>query len=184
MIEIVVRERFLLFAIILSLLAPSTEISAGTNGSGSELIGSLADFCGFHQTIPPRKPKPRKKRKTKRKAVGARYVIVPAGIWGGNGIILNIGTNGATVKYDCADGKIEHALRMDAEGNFTANGVHIPGQPGPIRIDVKQTRQPARYVGNVSGDTMSLKVSLTDTSKVIGEFKLELGRTPRIHRCY
>ncbi len=113
-----------------------------------------------------------------------KLVTVPASVWGADHIILNIGAKGVTIQYDCADGQIEQSLMMDGHGNFAANGFHIQGQAGPVLKDATQTRHPAHYEGKISGDTMLLKVTLTETRKVIGEFTLKRGEIPEMTRCY
>ena len=114
----------------------------------------------------------------------AKLVTVPASVWGADHIILNVAAKGVTIQYDCADGQIEQSLMMDEHGNFAANGFHIQGQGGPVLKDATQTRQSAHYEGNIAGDTITLKVTLTETNKVIGEFKLERGKVPKMTRCY
>lgn len=114
----------------------------------------------------------------------AKYVAVSVSTWGGDGITLNIEANGATIEYVCADGQIEHALKIDGKGNFVANGVHRAGQPGPIRMDAEQTQVPATFKGKITGDTMTLRVTLKESGKMIGEFTLKRGTIPRMTRCY
>jgi hypothetical protein len=184
MVKTVVGDYFLIFALIVSLLTWPTEFCASTFASGSDFRSVRVEDDGSPQTIPTQKRKSKRKARAKRKSMIMKNVSVPVGAWGGDGIILNIEANGATIEYVCADGRIEQALKIDGNGNFAANGFHNPEQPGPISIDAKQTRQPAHYEGKISGDTMTLKVSFTGSSKVIGEFTLVRGRTPRMTRCY
>jgi len=126
----------------------------------------------------------KKKGKTGQKMNQSKLVLVPASTWGANGIKLAVEENAGTIEYDCADGQIEEPLKVDEQGNFTANGVHIRQKGGPIREDSPPPRQPARYQGKISGDKMTLKVTLTESGEVIGTFTLERGKTPRMHRCY
>jgi hypothetical protein len=113
-----------------------------------------------------------------------KLVSVPESTWGANGIRLAVEETAVKIEYDCADGEIEQSLKVDEQGNFTANGVHIRQKGGPIREDSPPPRQPARYQGKISGDKMTLKVTLTENGEVIGTFTLERGKTPRMHRCY
>ncbi len=125
-----------------------------------------------------------KKGKARQKMNQTKLVSVPESTWGANGIRLAIEENAAIIEYDCADGIIEETLKVDKQGNFTANGVHIRQKGGPIREDSPPPRQPANYQGRISGDKMTLKVTLSKTGEVIGEFILQRGKTPRMHRCY
>lgn len=113
----------------------------------------------------------------------AKLKTVPPGNWGAKGIGVTIKANGVDIEYDCADGRIEQKLSIDAKGNFKTSGVHIQSRPGPVHVDSPPEQKPARYEGKISGTTMKLKVVLTETNDVIGEFVLEKDRFPRIHRC-
>lgn len=126
----------------------------------------------------------KKKGKTGQKMNQTKLVSVPASTWGATDIRLAVEENAGTIEYACADGKIEEPLKVDEKGNFRANGVHIRQKGGPIREDSPPPRQPASYQGRISGDKMTLKVTLSETGEVIGNFTLERGKTPRIHRCY
>ena len=72
---------------------------------------------------------------------------------------------------------------IDTNGKFNTDGVHIPFHGGPVRIDEQPKRESARYEGKISGSIMTLKVILTESKKIIGEFTLERDKTPRIMRC-
>jgi hypothetical protein len=78
---------------------------------------------------------------------------------------------------------ISEPIRPDATGRFAVSGEHYPGHGGAVRIDEELVKRPARYVGSVRGDTMSLKVTLTDSNEVVGTFTLVLGRSPYVFKC-
>ena len=40
------------------------------------------------------------------------------GSWGGSHIRLEVGTNSATIDYDCANGTIEGPFNLDSKGRF------------------------------------------------------------------
>lgn len=127
-------------------------------------------------------------RRTKKKAKAGEKMIqtntpVASGDWGAAGIRLTVEESGAQIQYDCASGEITEKLTVDADGNFAVNGTHTRLAPGPIRVGFEPKSQPARYEGKVSGGTMTFKVVLTESKTTVGEFKLELGKTPRLHRC-
>lgn len=174
------KPNVFIFGLIASLLIVPLE-SYASNSSSFE---NVKVDESLQTNSPPQKSKRKKKRKAKQKTMDTKLVAVPTGIWGADGIILNVEENGVTIQYECADGQIEQSLKMDEQGNFETNGIHSPQRPGPIRVDAKQARQSARYEGKISGGTMTLKVTLTETLEVIGEFTLERGKTPRMTRCY
>lgn len=166
-------------------IAPLAACAGDNKASFENVVVENVQVVESRQTNPPpQKSKRKKKGKVTQKTMDTKLVAVPASVWGANGIILNVEENGVTIQYECADGQIEQSLKMDEQGNFAANGIHSPQRPGPIRVDAKQARQPARYEGKISGNIMTLKVTLTETKEVIGEFSLERGKTPRMTRCY
>src|SRR5688572_20800810 len=72
---------------------------------------------------------------------------VPNGAWGGDHIGIAVTDSGATIEYDCAAGTIREPLRLDRSGRFQWQGIHYPGQGGPIRIDEPPKALSARYSG-------------------------------------
>ena len=108
---------------------------------------------------------------------------VAAGAWGANGIALDVNETGATIEYDCATGAITEKLTIDGDGNFSAAGTHTRLAPGPIRVGHEPQAQSAHYTGKISGETMTLKIVLDEGGALVGEYALEKGKTPRLHRC-
>ena len=102
---------------------------------------------------------------------------------GGTGIGLVVGSNSSKLTYDCAEGEITEKLTIDKLGNFDLKGVHISGMPGPVYIDRPPNRQPVRYTGRITGNTMTLKVVLTDSETTLGNFELDRQKTGRLRRC-
>ena len=90
---------------------------------------------------------------------------------------------GARLEYDCAAGVIEESLRPDAEGRFTATGVHTPGRGGPIREGEILPAVRARYAGQVKNTEMTLHVTLTETGVDLGTFQLQRGSSGLLVRC-
>lgn len=105
------------------------------------------------------------------------------GDWGGQHLGMVASPSGAVLEYDCAAGKISEPIRPDERGRFVVAGEHYPGHGGPARIDEEQVKRPARYVGTVHGDTMTLSVTLTDSNEVLGSFTLVYGRSPFVFKC-
>ena len=110
--------------------------------------------------------------------VGSSPVVGP---WGGTHVGLVLTDSGGTVEYDCASGGLSVPVRPAASGEFQASGFHVRGQGGPVRIDERVDSLPARYLGMIEGDAMSLRVVVgTDT---LGPYTLTRGSAPRIFRC-
>lgn len=102
--------------------------------------------------------------------------------WGGSHIGIEITATGGTVQYDCAMGRIDEPIRV-RDGHFDVTGVHWPGQGGPIGVDTTRVGRPARYLGTVRGDRMTLTVILTDTGETLGLYQLRKGGSPNILAC-
>ncbi len=101
--------------------------------------------------------------------------------WGGPHAQLLMTETGAELEFDCAHGRINSRLKPDSEGNFDIEGT-FQREGGPTRSDADSGR-PARYVGKIVGDTMTLKVHLTETNQTTEEFSLTRGRNGRLWKC-
>lgn len=107
---------------------------------------------------------------------------VEAGTWGGAHIRLQVNASGAEVEYDCGHGTLEQ-MTLEGDGQFDVRGTHAPERGGPIRLGKEPRSLPARYTGQVKGQTMTLRVTLTGTGEEIGAFKLTRGATARLLKC-
>src|SRR6201995_2791035 len=105
------------------------------------------------------------------------------GTWGGEHIGLEVTEQGGQVEYDCAHGSIDQKVVADAHGRFDLRGTHVREHGGPVRKDETADSHPARFAGEIKGDTMTLTVTETDTKVVVGTFTLVYGQRPRIMKC-
>lgn len=179
------NSSFFSVALIIALLIIPIESCAGNRALSENVNAADIAVDGPLQTsTPPPQSKRKKKGKSKSKTMDTKSTAVPNGMWGANGIIFSVEAGGVNIQYECADGQIEQPLKADERGNFAVNGVHIRQRPGPMKLDDKQARQNARFEGKISGNNMTLKVTLTETGEVIGDYTLERGKNVRLHRCY
>ncbi len=128
----------------------------------------------------------RHKKKPKHKVTIHKMNKLPTGMWGGQHVELEVNERGATVEYDCGRGTIAQPLMIDSQGRFEVVGKHILEHGGPERVGPSSDNSdthPARYVGSVSGTTMTLTVTLTDTREEIGTFMLTHGKASRLVKC-
>lgn len=137
---------------------------------------------GYQQTNSnsKQKKKPKVVKPTMNKP---QNTTVAPGNWGGNGIRLAVESKSTSIEYDCAQGEITEILSIDQNGNFDAKGFHARQHGGPIRDNETDNHQPARYTGRISGDQMTLKVTLVEKDTPIGDFQLERGKNVRLHKC-
>ncbi|SRR5712692_2714352 len=108
---------------------------------------------------------------------------VATGTWGADRLRVDVTPGGGTTEYDCAHGTIDEPLVADRNGRFSASGTHTFDHGGPVRIDEVPNTHPARYDGRVTGDTLQLTVTVTDTQQMLGPFTLTLRAVPRLVKC-
>jgi hypothetical protein len=105
------------------------------------------------------------------------------GSWGGEHIGLEVTPEGGRVEYDCAHGTIDQPVVTDAQGRFDLRGTHIREHGGPVRKDETADSHPARFTGQIKGETMTLTVNESDTKEIVGTFTLVYGQKPQIMKC-
>ena len=105
------------------------------------------------------------------------------GVWGGQGISLEINDSGAEINYDCARGTITGKIIPDRKGKFAARGFHVREHGAPVRQEQTGTGQAVTYLGSIASETMTLKVTLSETKETIGTFTLTRGQDGRIRKC-
>ncbi|MEQ1923731.1 MAG: hypothetical protein ABL952_14590 [Pyrinomonadaceae bacterium] len=162
------------------LAAPTILAGHGTNGSTSF---ALTDGEPLQTTAIPKYKKKKKKKVVTKKRI-ADQLTVPSGIWGADGVMLEVKEKGVTIEYGCATGHIDQIFTTNPDGVFGINGTQVSGSPGPVLIGAKPVVIDVRYEGRIAGDTMTLKVTQVQDKKLIGEFTLKRGMTPEITRCY
>jgi hypothetical protein len=104
-----------------------------------------------------------------------KLTTLSLGQWGGQNVQLDATAMGATLTFKCgATGTISQPLQLDAAAHFDAAGVYEPRlvQGGP---------RTARYVGSVSGSSMSLSVGVSNGS--LGPFLLHQGQPGAFEVC-
>jgi hypothetical protein len=105
------------------------------------------------------------------------------GAWGGEHISLEVTPEGGRVEYDCAHGTIDQKVVPDGQGRFDLRGAHVREHGGPVRKDETADSHPARFVGEIKGDTMTLTVTESDTKELVGTFTLGYGQRPHLMKC-
>lgn len=105
------------------------------------------------------------------------------GAWGGEHVALALDARGGALEYDCAAGRIDEPVIAGPGGGFTADGSHTPGTGGPERVGEVRPSYPARYTGNVTGDTMRLNVTVPARGLELGPFVLRRGAQAQLLRC-
>ena len=102
-----------------------------------------------------------------------------AGMWGGENAALIADDTSAHVHIGCTYGNIHNRIMLDADGRFDMAGEqNITAHP----VD-RGILHPARFSGRVIGSTMTLTVTLTDTTVTLGPVLLWYGKEPRMGPC-
>jgi hypothetical protein len=116
-------------------------------------------------------------------ASGAKHRLLPAGDWGGDHVRMTVSASGAELDFDCASGKIAAPIALDAKGNFDVMGEYHAEHAGPIRRDEDQSTANARFQGKLSGDHLTLTITLLEGGTSVGDFALEKGSLGRVFKC-
>ncbi len=168
-----------------AVLLPALCVNAGANGVGVVRAAYAANGLAAGQTT-RHKSRPKikrgavKKMNDKDKAATPRRLAV--GAWGGQHMRLSVRADGADIEFDCAHGTIDGPLTLTPDGRFDVSGTFIR-EGGPVRIDIKPTGRPARYEGSLTGQQLTLKVTLTETAQDAGTFTLTRGSEGRLWKC-
>lgn len=105
------------------------------------------------------------------------------GMWGGQGVSMEVTDNGASLDFDCATGSITEAIVPDSAGKFTVKGLFARQRPGPTREGDENNGEPATYTGVIEGDNLTFTITLARGDEKIGTFTLGHGKPARIRRC-
>jgi hypothetical protein len=175
-------------------------LAAALQGNSSQLRHTAATGAALAESAHQyRKPAgSAKTRATKQRKAGAapNMNTVPESSWGGQHISLSVGKNSTAIEYDCAHGTIDQRVELDKDGRFEALGMYEEEQGGPSQNisarDEDGTLHPetgrhnlqeARYTGRITGQKMTLTVTLIKTNHRIGTFQLIKDATPRLRKC-
>jgi hypothetical protein len=115
--------------------------------------------------------------------VGCTPSTAPAlvGAWGGTQASLTLERSGGALTYPCGTGTIDSTWTLSESGAFAASGQHFfGGGPDPVQ---GRPPHPARYTGQVSGNLLTLTVTLLDLNETLGPFTLVRGGPPVQEMC-
>lgn len=105
--------------------------------------------------------------------------LVIQGTWGGNNAGLIVNLNDVHVHIGCTLGDANGPVTTDLNGHFEATGTYnVDAYPVNRGIE-----HPAKFSGDVVGNTMTLTVALTDTAAVLGPVTLTYGKQPQMGPC-
>jgi hypothetical protein len=102
-----------------------------------------------------------------------------AGTWGGDNAGLIVTDTDVHVHIGCTLGDAVGPIHPDANGRFEATGTYnVDAYP----VD-RGITHPATFSGQITGQTMTLTVALTDTARVLGPVTLTYGKEPMMGPC-
>ena len=102
-----------------------------------------------------------------------------SGVWGGDNAGVIATDSSAHVHIGCTLGDTKSPIHPDAHGNFDVTGTYnVDAYP----VD-RGILHPARFSGHVSGNELTLTVTLTDTGAQLGPVTLERGKEPKMGPC-
>lgn len=102
-----------------------------------------------------------------------------AGTWGGENAGLIASDTSAHVHIGCTLGEVRGPIRPDSDGRFDVTGTYnVDAYP----VD-RGITHPARFIGRITGTSMTLTVALTDTARTLGPVTLIYGKEPKMGPC-
>jgi len=102
----------------------------------------------------------------------------PIGVWGEQGVALEVTDTQVTISGLCFVGQIPQTLTTDSMGNFNLTGTVTP-MIGPVGQG-----RPATYQGTISGKVMTLTITMTEGPSTLGPFTLTFGDEVHVvHPC-
>ena len=102
-----------------------------------------------------------------------------AGMWGGENAALIADDSSAHIHIGCTYGDVHQQILPGPDGRFDVAGVQdITAHP----VD-RGILHPARFVGRVVGSSLTLTVTLTDTTVTLGPVLVFFGKEPQMGPC-
>jgi hypothetical protein len=109
----------------------------------------------------------------------ATRITEVVGTWGGDNSGLIVTATDVHIHIGCTLGDAVGPIRPDADGRFQASGTYnVDAYP----VD-RGILHPAQFTGQITGQTMTLTVSLSDTARVWGPVTLIYGKEPQMGVC-
>src|SRR3954467_7100162 len=101
------------------------------------------------------------------------------GTWSGDNAGMIVTGTDVHVHIGCTLGDAVGPINPDATGRFQASGTYnVDAYP----ID-RGITHPSTFTGQIVGQTMTLKVTLTDTGQMLGPVTLTYGKEPKMGPC-
>jgi hypothetical protein len=104
------------------------------------------------------------------------------GAWAGDHAALRTLDDGATVQNDCSHGKISGQIHLGPGGTFKAKGYYNAPLTGYRVSDIASRDHPADFTGKVSGDVLTLSISVLHESNT-HEFKMRRNARIKFPEC-
>jgi hypothetical protein len=102
-----------------------------------------------------------------------------AGMWGGENAAFIADDSSAHIHIGCTYGDVHQQIIPDRDGRFD-----VPGEQNITAHPVDRgILHPARFVGRVIGSSLTLTVTLTDTTVTLGPVQLSYGKEPQMGPC-
>ena len=102
-----------------------------------------------------------------------------SGTWGGDNAGVIATDSSAHVHIGCTLGDTKSPIRPDGYGNFDLTGTYnVDAYP----VD-RGILHPARFSGHISGNELTLTVTLTDNGVQLGPVTVVRGKEPKMGPC-
>ena len=94
---------------------------------------------------------------------------------------MDVTTTGAVLEFDCAHGEITESL-PGKDAKFSLKGTFTPERGGPTRRDGPPPVD-ATYSGEITADTMTLRIVLAGSEREVAQFVLMKGSQGNVRKC-
>jgi hypothetical protein len=98
------------------------------------------------------------------------------GMWGSDDILIEVQNGRTHICFACAEGDMDGTIQLDRNGEFATLGTIAIG---PV---VRETLV-AEYSGQVSGDTLTMEITVVDSGTSLGPFTAVRVRSSQIVQC-
>lgn len=113
-------------------------------------------------------------------STSAAATAIARGSWGGAGAEATLTDEGATFRFQCAEGRIAAPLHLNEDGSFEANGLFT--RSGGRQLDAPAAQKSVTYRGRIEEKTLLLVVDFDD-SESDREYTLYRDRDAQLKNC-
>ncbi len=102
-----------------------------------------------------------------------------SGAWGGDGMLLLVGAEGASAEFNCAHGETSGRIDFGEDRRFRVDGWIVEEGGAAAQED----RKSAVFIGRLRREVLTVTVRYGSEPKELGPFELRQGGNARVAKC-